>query len=220
MSLRDEVYQAADILRAIANEGRQFATSGYDQERYARVLEVSARLVAALENRNAAEVMSEYEGDLGHASPHAGVDLAVFKGDKVLLIKRKDNGLWGLPGGHVEVGETLAEAATREFFEEAGVAARVVSLLAVLDSRLWHSSVRQHLYHHIFLGDIGDAMPHTVGALNHEDSATGETLDAQYFSERDLPELHAGHRDWLPLVFKLYRGEVRAPYLDGVESSP
>lgn len=85
MPLQDEVYQAADILRAVANEGRQFATSGYDRERYARVLEVSARLVAALENRNVTEVMSEYEGDLGHASPHAGVDLAVFKGNKVLL---------------------------------------------------------------------------------------------------------------------------------------
>lgn len=93
-----------------------------------------------------------------------------------------------------------------------------MSLLAVLDSCLWRSSVRQHLYHHIFLGDIGDAVPHTAGALDHEDSAANETLDVQYFGEHDLPDLHAGHRDWVPLVFKLYRGEVKEPYLDGIES--
>jgi ADP-ribose pyrophosphatase YjhB (NUDIX family) len=39
----------------------------------------------------------------------------------VLLGRRRDDGLWCLPGGHVEVGETLEEAATRETFEETGL---------------------------------------------------------------------------------------------------
>ena len=37
----------------------------------------------------------------------------VSRGAELLLIQRRDNGLWALPGGFVEVGETLAEAAAR-----------------------------------------------------------------------------------------------------------
>lgn len=215
MSLQDEVYKAADTLRALANQGLRFAQDGYARERYTQILNVSAHLVAALENRTADEVMAEYEGDFTHMGPHAGVDAAVFRDDKLLLIRRRDNGLWALPGGFIEPGETLAEATRRELLEEAGVEGRVVSLLAVLDSRLWKSPVRFQLYHHILLADIDDATPRAPMG----DGPTTETLDAKFYGEHELPELHAGHRDWVPLVFRLHRGEVKAPYFDGIESS-
>ncbi len=216
MSLQDEVYKAADTLRALANQGLCFAADGYARERYTQILNVSAHLVAALEHRATDEVMAEYEGDFGHMGPHAGVDAAVFRDDKLLLIRRQDNGLWALPGGFIEPGETLAEAVRRELHEEAGVEGRIVSLLAVLDSRLWKSSVKFQLYHHIFFADIDDATPHALGGDG--DGPTAETLDGGFYGEHELPELHAGHRDWVPLVFKLYRGEVKAPYFDGDES--
>lgn len=56
--------------------------------------------------------------------PLLGVSVAVRRGDKVLLIKRGRApllGLWSFPGGLVEVGETLAEAAAREVLEETGL---------------------------------------------------------------------------------------------------
>lgn len=40
---------------------------------------------------------------------------------RVLLARRADNGLWGLPSGHVEPGETVAEAVAREVREETGL---------------------------------------------------------------------------------------------------
>ncbi len=130
----------------------------------------------------------------------------------MLLIKRRDNGLWALPGGAVDVGETLREAAAREFLEETGVKAEVTELLAILDSRLWHSKVRFQLYHHIFLGQLPDDVtpaPNTEG-----EGATAETLDAAFFAENALPDLHAGHDRWLSLIFSLYRRERPAPYID------
>ncbi len=214
MSLNDEVYAIADELRAIANQGLYYDANGYTRERYERTLRASARLVAALEQKPVDETMRIYKGNVAHMSPPSGVDVAVFRGAELLLIQRRDNGLWALPGGFAEVGETLAEAAAREFREETGVEARIRALLAILDSRIWRSSVKFQLYHHVFLGEVGDVV--TVTPSTDGEGPTAETLAAAFFSEDVLPKLHAGHVNWIPLVFKLHRGELTAPYMDGV----
>jgi len=54
---------------------------------------------------------------------------------RVLLHRRTDNGLWGLPGGAVEAGESVAAAAERETLEETGVRVRAVGLLGVDSGR-------------------------------------------------------------------------------------
>ena len=66
--------------------------------------------------------------------PSIAVDGVLIKGDKILLIRRKNepfNGRWALPGGFVEYGETVEEAVLREFEEEVGLKARIKKLLGV-----------------------------------------------------------------------------------------
>ncbi|MFG1372632.1 NUDIX hydrolase [Xanthobacter oligotrophicus] len=68
--------------------------------------------------------------------PTLAASAAVFRGPLVLLARRAANpgaGLWSLPGGRVEPGETLAEAAVREVMEEVGVSADIVGLAAARD---------------------------------------------------------------------------------------
>jgi len=60
-------------------------------------------------------------------SPQVAVGAVVIRDNKVLLVKRKQppgKGLWAIPGGRVELGETLKEAAEREVREETRVAIR------------------------------------------------------------------------------------------------
>ena len=72
--------------------------------------------------------MNDYVGRMRKHIGHemlmlVGVGVFVYKNGKVLLQKRRDNGLWSDPGGCVEIGETLEETAKRELFEETGLIA-------------------------------------------------------------------------------------------------
>ncbi len=66
--------------------------------------------------------------------PSLAVSTAVFRNGKVLIARRAaepGRGLWSLPGGRVEAGETLVAAAQRELLEEAGVEAAIIGLSAI-----------------------------------------------------------------------------------------
>lgn len=81
--------------------------------------------------------------------PVPAVSALVFRDGAVLLVKRRDEpsrGFWSPPGGSVEVGETVEEAATREALEETGVRAGANRVLGVRDIILRDSGgkVRWH----------------------------------------------------------------------------
>ena len=154
---QDTLYQAIDELRAISTMGLYYANTDYDKERYQHVLSIALNLLAALEERPFEEVKREFQEDNWlHMSPAAGAEAVIVREDQIMLIKRSDNGLWAVPGGLVEVGETLAEAAQRELWEEMGVEGKITKLLGIFDSRLWRSKTKAHLYHAIFLADSTD----------------------------------------------------------------
>ncbi|MFS0782545.1 NUDIX hydrolase [Bacillus sp. 1P06AnD] len=54
---------------------------------------------------------------------------------RILMQLRKDNGCWGLPGGSMELGEQLEETARRELFEETGIKAKNLTLLAIFSGK-------------------------------------------------------------------------------------
>ena len=203
-----EIYLVADELRSIAELGLHYADNDYDRERYHRARSLSARLVAAIEQRAADDVLAQYEGTLVHATPYVAADAAVFRDGGILLIRREDNGLWAMPGGMTEVGETWARSAERELHEEAGVKGTATRLLGVFDSRIWGSRVRFHYYGSVWLVEIDDDQTPVAGP---------ETTGVGFFAEEDLPDLSPGHARRVPLVFELARGDVPVPYFDATE---
>jgi ADP-ribose pyrophosphatase YjhB (NUDIX family) len=202
---QDTIYQAIDELRAIATAGLYYARTEHDKERYQQVLSIALGLFAALEERPFEEVQREFvEDNWLHMSPAAGAEAVIVREEQIMLIKRSDNGLWAVPGGLVEVGETLAEAAERELWEETGIRGQVTRLLGIFDSRVWYSKTKAHLYHAIFLAEATDVFPKT----------SSEATEVAFFGENHLPELSAGHQRRVPLLFKILRGEIPAPYFD------
>lgn len=198
------LYQIADKLRGVANMGLRYANNEYDEERFQKVLLASAEIVSVLEQLSPEEVLAQYQGDFDHISPHAGAEAALFRDGKLLLIQRWDSKRWAIPGGLVDIGETLAQAASRELEEETGIRGTPTRLLGIFDSLRWKAALRRQLYLAVFQVEASEVNP----------VRTSEALDVGFFGEDELPPLDTWHAYRVPVVFKLHRGEIPAPLFD------
>jgi ADP-ribose pyrophosphatase YjhB (NUDIX family) len=125
--------------------------------------------------------------------PTIGAVIAILHRDRILLTKRDDLDVWCLPGGAVEDGESLEQAAAREALEETGFEVQITRLVGMYSQPHWH-----HGGNHFALfaaAPIG-------GALR---LAAGETVDVGFYERAQLPH---------PLVWWHHQPIVDA--LDGV----
>ncbi|AOJ04666.1 MULTISPECIES: NUDIX hydrolase [Burkholderia] len=103
------------------------------------------------------------------ATPRVAVIAVTFRGDEVILVQRgkePQKGTWGFPGGSVEPGERLHDAAARELFEETGVRAEVGDPIDVVEVIGFDPGGQHH--HYVLI-----AMPcrYVEGALRPGDDA-------------------------------------------------
>lgn len=104
-------------------------------------------------------------------------------GGAILLQRRSDNGLWGLPGGSVEIGESVQDAIVREVREETGLTVEVVRLIGVYSDPRFQV-VRYpdgNVVHYISTLFACRILGGTLQTCD-------ETLDLQFFDPMHLPE--------------------------------
>jgi 8-oxo-dGTP pyrophosphatase MutT (NUDIX family) len=200
--------QLGDELRALATIGLLWSgDSHHDRDRYEHALDIAAELFALADTRSAAEIRKTVFKEITHIAPVAVGDAAVFDDDgRILLIQRSDNGLWAMPGGAFDVGETPAEGAVRETEEEAGVDVEVLDLIGVYDSRLVGTPSPLQLYMFVFhCRYVGDR---PGGATTPK-----EVLDVQWFStDEELPPLSPGHDRRVADAIRFHRSPGRAVF--------
>ncbi len=85
--------------------------------------------------------------------PLVGVGALIFSDDTILLVERGSEplkGLWSLPGGLLEVGETLACAVTREVAEETGLRIEPLSVFEIFE-RIMRDADHRPEYHYVLI---------------------------------------------------------------------
>jgi 8-oxo-dGTP diphosphatase len=116
--------------------------------------------------------------------PLVGVGAVIVEGGRVLLIKRGKApllGEWSIPGGMLELGETLRQGAEREALEETGLVVRATNLLGVFD-RIVPDETQRTLYHYVLI----DFLCQEISGDMH---AGGDASDARWFTRADLSDL-------------------------------
>ena len=107
------------------------------------------------------------------------------KDARVLLVKRAHppiQGQWSIPGGALEVGELVRDAAIREAREETGLIVEPGELLGVYDRVLRHTDGRVQ-YHYVLV----DFLCRVVGGKLH---VAGDAAEARWFTRKELPALN------------------------------
>ncbi len=182
--------QIAEILEGLASEGIFWATNEYDNKRYQRIRDLAYKL-GAEPVENTAPVPRV------PVTPKIGVDGAVFNSHgQLLLIQRRDSGLWAMPGGAVEIGEAPSSAVSREVLEETGIQMKPERVVGVFDNWMDRRELAHHLYHIVIAGTA------VGGEIVVQQS---EVLSARWV-DRNGPlnpnQFHPGHFDRLQHVWQ------------------
>ena len=170
-------------MRAIAQIGLTFCKDPFDRQRFERIRELGAALIARGGEEDLERVLGLFQQDSGYATPKVDVRGAAFRDGKVLLVREISDGCWTLPGGWADVNQTPAQCVVREIAEESGFEARALKLAAVHDYRKRHPPRHiDSIYKLFFICELigGSAQP------------SDETSEVGFFSRDALPPLSRG----------------------------
>lgn len=179
MEIMDSVVAWAAELQSLAQAGLFYGKDVFDRERYERIREIAAEMMAERTGIEIRQIRDLFCGDTGYQTPKVDTRAAIFIDGKILLVRER-SGKWSMPGGWCEFNLSPVENTVKESKEEAGLDVRVRRLIAVQD-RAKHN---EPLYAYgvvkmFFLCD----------ALGGEFTPNAETLESALFDRDALPDL-------------------------------
>lgn len=170
----------ATELQSIAQAGLTFAENQYDIDRYNKIRDLSVNILHEYTDIDQTKIRNLFASETGYQTPKVDVRAAVFKDNKILMVKEKVDGRWSLPGGWADVNSSVSESAVRECIEEAGATVIPKRIIAV------HLANRQNDF----------VYPFTIykiivecDLIDHSFAKNSETLDSGFFELDNLPEL-------------------------------
>lgn len=186
--------QRVQALQTIAQAGLTYTQNPFDRERYHKLLELAAEILAegAQIDLQSAEYLIESE--TGYATPKLDVRGVVFRGERILLVKELADGGWTLPGGWIDLNEPPTRAAEREVWEESGYRVRAQKLLGVYDRNQHGYPVSVFHTYKLFI---------QCELIGGEPANSIETGGAEFFAENDLPPLSLA-RTSVELVHRMF----------------
>jgi len=194
-------------LQALAQAGLFYSKDIYDIERFERIREISAEMMGGLSGLPTETVKDLFCNEKGYQTPKMDTRAAIFQDGKILLVREKDSGAWSLPGGWVDVNESVKSNTVKEAREEAGLEVKPVRLIAVQDRN--RHNLPQYAYGVCKIFVLCEVLAGSF-VNNVETSASG------YFSRDELPELATAkvNEEQIFMCFDAHSDEKRQVLFD------
>lgn len=174
----DTLTKLAMELQSIAQNGLTYTKDKYDKERFERVREISAEIMAMKTGLPIEKVKNLFCSEEGYQTPKLDTRAAIFNENRILLVKER--GKWSLPGGWVDYNQSISSNTVKEVKEEAGLDVAPVKVIAIQNRNQHNFPKYAYEICKVFvLCDVkgGSFQPNI------------ETSESGYFSLENLPEL-------------------------------
>ena len=186
-------------LQALAQAGLHYGRDPFDQERYQRVREIAAEMIAQKSGIPPEKVLDLFCCETGYQTPKLDTRAAIFREVKILLVRERD-GRWSLPGGWVDVDCSVKENTVKEVREEAGLEVSADLIIAIQDREKHNRPVYAWKICKVFV------LCTLLGGAFVENA---ETTESGYFSLDELPPLaeEKNTREQVAMCFEAYHAE-------------
>ena len=171
-------------IQALAQTECHYARDEYQRDRCRRLMEIAAEMISDKTGVEFHTVLEAFTSQVGYATPKIDVRAAVFKGEKLLLVRERLDGGWTMPGGWADVGDSPSKAAERETWEEAGFHVKAGKVVGVYDANRVNPFEIFHAFKIVFLCNI----------LDGEARPSRETSEVAFFAEDSIPAQFSGER--------------------------
>ena len=186
-------------LQSLAQAGLTYGKDVYDKERYERIREISAEMVANMLQMPLQKVKDLFCCESGYQTPKIDTRAAIFKNGKILLV-HENNGTWSLPGGWCDVNISVGENTAKEVREEAGLEVKTDKIIAVQDRAKHNLPLYAYSVCKIFVqcSVIGGKFKENI-----------ETTEYKYFAKDELPLLaeEKNNEEQIKMCFDAYYDE-------------
>ena len=189
----------AKELQFLAQAGLAYTKDDFDRERFVRIREIAAEMVSMQSDLPLSKVKDLFCNETGFQTPKLDTRAAIFAGDKILLVKEK-NGTWSMPGGWVDVMQTVKSNTIKEVKEEAGLDVEAVRVIALQDRNLHNTPPYAYNVCKVFV---------LCEVLGGNFQSNIETVESRYFGLDELPVLaeEKNTREQIEMCFSAYRDE-------------
>ena len=199
MDSKEKWLQWAVELQSLAQAGLYYGKDVYDRERYERIREIAAEMIAEKTEIGLEKVKDLFCNETGYQTPKLDTRAAIFQDGKILLVK-ENNGKWSMPGGWVDVNVSVKENTIKEVKEEAGLDVTAELVIALQDQEKHNRPICAHKVCKVFV---------LCSVRGGKFEKNIETVDSGYFGLDELPEL-AGEKnsyEQIKMCFDAYEAE-------------
>lgn len=194
-------------MQSLAQAGLAYTNNVYDIERYERLREISAEIIANKTDLSLEKVKDLFCNERGYQTPKLDTRAAIFKDDKILLV-HENNDTWALPGGWVDALESIKSNTIKEVKEETGLEVEATKVIAIEDRNKHNKPIYAYGVCKVFV------LCELIGGSFKENI---ETTEIKYFSINDLPNnlaIEKTNEEQIKMCFEAYKDKNWKTYFD------